>query len=303
MRRLVIWVLLITLGVALPVLPHALDWFNTRVHAGTMSASSQAISHLSDDETAGILAAAEQYNRDLVHAITGRSSELSEEYLDQLNVPGTDVMAKVAVPSVGITIPIFHGTADDTLYRGAGHQYGTSLPVGGTNTHAVITAHSGLARHRLFTDLHDVVKGDLFSITAAGRVLWYEVDQILVVEPGDIEELRVQGGKDLVTLFTCTPTGVNSHRLLVRGHRTEAPGDMDGSFFTQVDAGFPWWAAVVTSAAMASTFTGKRLFIPARPASAGEAGISGSETGDESALEALTPPHVSHLQLDDEVRR
>lgn len=142
-----------------------------------------------------------------------------KEYLSCLNLTGDGMMGYVQIPKINIRIPIFHTVDDDVLQKGAGHLEGSSLPVGGENNHAVISAHRGLPSAALFTDLDKLDKGDHFLLYILDDILCYEVDQIMVVEPEDTSSLVVEDGKDLVTLLTCTPYGVNSHRLLVRGHR------------------------------------------------------------------------------------
>ena len=147
------------------------------------------------------------------------ATEEDEAYMSALNVTGDGMMGTVEIPKININIPIFHTTKEEILEKAAGHLEGSSLPVGGESTHAVITAHRGLPSAALFTDLDKMEEGDHFLLHILKETLCYEVDQILVVEPKDTDALAVEEGKDLVTLLTCTPYGVNSHRLLVRGHR------------------------------------------------------------------------------------
>lgn len=142
-----------------------------------------------------------------------------EEYMDLLRVDETDVMGFIRIPCIDVELPIYHGTSAEVLEAGVGHMEGTSLPVGGINTHSVLTGHTGLSSAKLFTDLIQMEEGDLFFLRVFGEDLAYEVDQILVVEPTDQDDLYVVDGKDYCTLLTCTPYGVNSHRLLVRGVR------------------------------------------------------------------------------------
>lgn len=130
-------------------------------------------------------------------------------------------MARVRVPQVGINLPVYHGTTDDVIAKGAGHLYGTSLPVGGESAHAVLTSHTGMSDATLFDNLKDVKVGDLMFVDVMGETLAYKVDQIKVVLPHEIEDLTTIPGKDYLTLFTCTPYAVNTHRLLVRGERVE----------------------------------------------------------------------------------
>lgn len=147
------------------------------------------------------------------------ASDEDEEYMSALNLAGDGIMGSVEIPKIDITLPIFHTTEEDVLEQAAGHLEGSSLPVGGESTHAVISAHRGLPSAALFTDLDKLVEGDHFLLHILDDTLCYEVDQITVVEPEETDTLAVVEGEDLVTLLTCTPYGVNSHRLLVRGHR------------------------------------------------------------------------------------
>lgn len=154
-------------------------------------------------------------------AIAAASEEPDEEYMACLNLTGDGMMGYVHIPKIDIKIPIYHTVSTEVLEKAAGHLEGSSLPVGGENTHAVISAHRGLPSAALFTDLDKLKEGDHFLVNVLDEILCYEVDQISVVEPSDTDALRVEDGKDLMTLLTCTPYGVNSHRLLVRGHRVE----------------------------------------------------------------------------------
>ena len=147
------------------------------------------------------------------------ASEEDEAYMSALNLAGDGIMGSVEIPKIDITLPVFHTTEEDVLEQAAGHLEGSSLPVGGESTHAVISAHRGLPSAALFTDLDKLEEGDHFLIHVLDDTLCYEVDQITVVEPEETDTLAVVEGEDLVTLLTCTPYGVNSHRLLVRGHR------------------------------------------------------------------------------------
>ena len=143
----------------------------------------------------------------------------SEDYDAQLNVTGRGIMGYVSVPKINVTLPIYHGTDSGTLERGIGHLLGTSLPVGGDNTHSVLTAHSGMASQRMFSDLPQLKEGDVFYLEVLNDTLAYQVDQIKTVLPHDTTYLGIEADRDLCTLVTCTPFGVNTHRLLVRGHR------------------------------------------------------------------------------------
>lgn len=153
----------------------------------------------------------------------GYGSADDEEYESLLDAGKDGVMGYVEVPSVGVSIPVYHYASEASLSKGLGHLYGSSLPVGGKNTHAVITGHRGLPSSRLFTDLDKVKKGDTFRVHVLNRDLYYRVDQIRTVLPDDTDDLAIREGEDLCTLLTCTPYGVNDHRLLVRGTRIPAP--------------------------------------------------------------------------------
>ena len=172
---------------------------------------------------------AADYNQALLPSILPDAfakAEVSDEdsaYLSSLNIAGDAIMGTVEIPKIKITLPIFHGTDEEVLEKAAGHLEGSSLPIGGENTHAVITAHRGLPSAALFTDLDKMKKGDHFLLHVLDDTLCYQIDKITVIEPEDTKAMAVEDGMDLVTLVTCTPYGVNSHRLLVRGHR--APYD------------------------------------------------------------------------------
>jgi sortase A len=146
-------------------------------------------------------------------------------YSQLLCVPDTNVMATLEIPSINVNLPIYHGTTESSLQIGIGHLAGSSLPIGGASTHTVLMGHRGLPSAKLLTELDKLKVGDEFCVTALGEEAWYQVDQILIVEPTDTSALAIEEGKDLCTLVTCTPYGVNSHRLLVRGHRVEAPNE------------------------------------------------------------------------------
>ena len=152
-------------------------------------------------------------------AVAEAQTEADSSYENSLNSAGDGMMGIVEIPKIDIKLPIYHGTSDEVLQKAAGHLEGSSLPIGGENTHAVISAHRGLPSASLFTDLDQLEIGDHFLIHVLDETLCYEVDQILVVDPEDTSALAVEDGEDLMTLLTCTPYGVNTQRLMVRGHR------------------------------------------------------------------------------------
>lgn len=176
---------------------------------------------------------ANAYNEELLpsilpdsFAIAEASDEPDPDYMNSLNLNGDGMMGYVAIPKIDIRIPIYHTVKEEVLEKAAGHLEGSSLPAGGESTHAVISAHRGLPSAALFTDLDKLVEGDHFLLYILDDILCYQVDKISVVEPDDTKDLTVEDGQDLVTLLTCTPYGVNSHRLLVRGHRVPYEEEM-----------------------------------------------------------------------------
>lgn len=183
----------------------------------------------SSSEYEADLLTAEEYNRDIATGKVELQDPFKEKYSDVneerynsiLRMNGTDMMAFIEIPVISVRIPVYHGTSQEVLEKGVGHLEGTSFPVGGNSTHAVLTGHTGLSSARLFTDLARLQNGDIFILTVYDRKLAYEVDQIKVVEPYDTSDLTICENEDYCTLVTCTPYGVNSHRLLVRGTRTE----------------------------------------------------------------------------------
>lgn len=177
----------------------------------------------------------------------GVQSKEYQEYLQELNNP-THIMAVVKIPKIGVKLPVYHGTSYDTLQRAAGHLYGSDLPIGGKDRHSVITAHTGLSSASMFDQLPQLVKGDFFYIDVLGETLRYRVRDIHVIEPSDISKLQRQPGRDLVTLLTCTPYGVNSHRLLVTGERV-LPDPVQSPEDTLQ---WPWWMSLFSIAIICS---------------------------------------------------
>lgn len=217
------WILAAACGVAalgLLLYPLAGEILSERYHSDVETTYTAAIEDTDDTELTAQREAAEQYNAMLsgTAAITeGGASAPPLAYAEQLTVGG--VMCYIDIPKISVYLPVQHGTSAETLERAVGHVVGTSLPVGGSSTHAVLSAHSGMASSKLFSDIDRLEKGDKFYIHVLGEVLAYKVDAINTVLPTDTSLLQIEEGKDLVTLVTCTPFGVNTHRLLVRGHR------------------------------------------------------------------------------------
>lgn len=233
-----ILIVILLAGLVLLLYPTVSNWWNERVQSRAIAAYDDSISDLSDSEYEQILEEAVSYNERLAEAgisafytpelldgYTNASGE-TQNYDDILDITGTGIMGYVSIPKIDVQLPIYHGTSNDVLQVAAGHLEGTSFPVGGEGTHAVIMAHRGLPSARLFTDISELEVGDTFTITVLHNVLTYEVDLISIVEPSDVTNLQIEEGEDYVTLMTCTPYGVNSHRLLVRGHRIETADDI-----------------------------------------------------------------------------
>lgn len=184
----------------------------------------QSVQDKDDSEIKEIIQKATEYNDMLFQtdgAIVGdvNSEILSEESYESLLNQGTGVMGSIEIPKIGVDLPIYHGTDDDVLSNGIGHLEGTSLPVGGSSTHCVLTGHRGLPNSKLFTRLDEMEENDLFYLNIFGETLAYKVNQIEVIEPDEVDKLHIQEGKDLVSLITCTPYGLNTHRLVVTGER------------------------------------------------------------------------------------
>ena len=216
-------VFLLALGITL--YPFVSNYLAEKYQSTAMAAYSDAISRMDDTTLMREREAAQQFNRSIgVISMSGpdaisRLNAARDGYDDLLNVNNNGIMGYIRIPAIDVELPIYHGVENSTLEQGVGHLPGSSLPVGGESTHAVLAAHSGLASQRMFTDLEQLREGDRFYLSVLGETLAYEIDQMLVVEPDDAAALELQPGMDLVTLITCTPYGVNTHRLLVRGKR------------------------------------------------------------------------------------
>lgn len=202
----------------------------------------------------------------------GTSSDSSLNYDSLLKVDATGVMGRIKIPSIDVDLPIYHGTSDETLLKGVGHLEGTSLPVGGEGTHAVLTGHRGLATATMFTNLDKVGVGDTFTIEVLDQVLTYKVITTKVVDPEDTASLLPQAGRDLVTLVTCTPLGINSQRILVTGQRvTPTPAeDVAAAGATPDIPGFPWWILLIVGGTLAAGVYVWRAGYPARPRPRGQ---------------------------------
>lgn len=210
-------------GVSLLLYPSISNYWNSYHATKAVSDYAEKVQNMDRGRYEKMLGDAVAYNQSLTER--GDAYELSAEqkqrYNELLNIDGTGIMGYIEIPSINLSLPIYHGTEDSVLQVAVGHIEWSSLPTGGSSTHCVLSGHRGLPSASLFTNLDQLVAGDTFVIRVLDEVLSYEVDQILIVEPDDVSALTIEDGKDLCTLVTCTPYGVNSHRLLVRGHRVE----------------------------------------------------------------------------------
>ena len=227
LKNRIVTFLFVVAGLCLINYPFLSEWVNSFHQAEVLSTYDEAIATKSEEELHGYIADAMQYNEGLLESNVTLNDAFSsggstdETYLSLLSLSPDGVMGTIEIPSIHVTLPIYHGTSSKVLEEGAGHLEGSSLPVGGSGSHAVLSAHSGLPEKRLFSDIDQLAVGDHFKLLVYGLKLEYEVDDIRVVEPWDTSYLSIQPDKDMVTLVTCTPYGINSHRLFVSGHRTE----------------------------------------------------------------------------------
>ncbi|MGN0115489.1 MAG: class C sortase [Acutalibacteraceae bacterium] len=225
----VIIVCIFLLGLSLLLYPTVSDCWNTFHQARAVASYIEKVSTMEDDEYNNILNQAREYNSTV--ADKGIKFRLSDEELEKyesvLNITDSGIMGYVEIPKINCKLPIYHGIDDSVLQVAIGHIAGTSLPVGGESSHCVISGHRGLPSARLFTDIDKLEQGDTFAIHVLDETLYYEVDQIRIVTPEKTEDLKITKGEDYCTLVTCTPYGVNSHRLLVRGHRLQNQKDSD----------------------------------------------------------------------------
>ena len=210
-------------GLSLLLYPTASDYWNSMHASKAVADYSAEVTQLTKTQYDEIWAAAAAYNQSLRDRSGSfyLTDEQKEQYASQLDVNGTGIMGYIEIPNIKLSLPIYHGTEDSVLQIAVGHLEWSSLPVGGEGTHCVLSGHRGLPSAKLFTNLDQLVEGDTFVLRVLDEVLTYQVDQILIVEPEDTDALKAEEGKDLCTLVTCTPYGINSHRLLVRGHRIE----------------------------------------------------------------------------------
>lgn len=215
--------LLLLVGLSLLLYPTFSDYWNSFHSSQAISTYAENVANLDEKKYDELWSAAWAYNQ----ALLNRNSEftLSEEqyaeYLELLNVSGLGIMGYIEIPEISVSLPIYHGTDESVLQIAVGHLEWSSLPVGGESSHCVLSGHRALPSAKLFTDLDKLREGDIFMLRVLDEVLTYEVDKISIVEPTQVSALQVVEGEDLCTLVTCTPYGINTHRLLVRGHRIE----------------------------------------------------------------------------------
>ena len=221
---IICFILVILLGAGAAAYPLIASINNEHTQSLVQTEYEEKLQQLDTSEIDAALAAAREYNKTIstvqIEDVDKIKADLPP-YEDLLNLANNGIMGYIEIPAINIDLPIYHGTTGAAMEKGAGHMEGTSLPVGGIGTHAVISAHSGMASAKLFTDLDKLKLGDMFFITVCNQKLAYEVDNIAVVEPTDIDLIRIDTQQDYVTLLTCTPYGVNTHRLLVRGYRVD----------------------------------------------------------------------------------
>ena len=222
-------VLVFFVGLSVLLYPTVSDYWNSLHQSRAIATYSDAVEEMDTSDYERMWAEADAYNEELYesgHGL-GLAEDEKKEYDSILDVSGTGIMSYIEIPSIKCSLPIYHGTDEAVLQIAVGHIEGSSLPVGGVNTHCVLSGHRGLPSAKLFSDLDKLEEGDLFMIRTLNQTLTYEVDQIRIVLPEEIDDLEIVEGEDLCTLVTCTPYGINTHRLLVRGHRVANQEDAE----------------------------------------------------------------------------
>ena len=224
---LIIAVIFIIVGTGIFLYPSISNYFAEKNHVEAIRNYDKMVVKIGEDSLKKEKEKAQTYNENLsgdpVHDpfVLGSGYALPENYKEVLNISGDGIMGYIQIPKISVDLPIYHGTSEEVLEKGVGHIQNTSVPIGGNSTHSVLTGHTGLPNAELFTRLDELVVGDIFYIHVLNDILTYKVYEIKVVLPDNIDELRITSGEDLVTLVTCTPYGVNSHRLLVKAKRVE----------------------------------------------------------------------------------
>lgn len=215
-----ILVLILIAGLGVLLYPTVSDWWNSMHATQAIANYVDAVDELSEQQKKDMLKAAKEYNDSLPNGVNfNLTPEQIEEYKSILDITGTGIMGYIQIPSIGVNLPIYHTVEETILQIAVGHIPGSSLPIGGKRTHAVLSGHRGLPSAKLFSDLDELKEGDIFTVTVLDRVVTYQADQIRIVLPEETDELAIVDGKDYCTLSTCTPYGINTHRILLRGHR------------------------------------------------------------------------------------
>ncbi len=247
-------------GISLVMYPTVASWFSQYNQSRAIEQYSGRVLNIPPAQRARALELADEYNQAIRdgQAVVGANERIPSSsgsdqaliYDEMLAADAAGLMARIKIPAIGVDLPVYHGTDDETLHKGVGHLEGTALPVGGDSTHSVLTGHRGLANATIFTNLDRVGIGDRFVIEVFGEVVTYQVIETQVVEPQDTQTLLVQPGRDLMTLVTCTPLGVNSHRILVTGERISPTpdGDLQAIGRAPEVPHFPWWAVILGGA-------------------------------------------------------
>ena len=223
-RSTILLILILLIGLSLMLYPSFADWWNSFHSSRSIARYVEQVANIDDAQYEELWDAARDYNQSLLHRPNDfiLSDEQQEIYKSLLDFGGNGIMGYIEIPMIDVMLPIYHGTKESVLQIAVGHLDWTSLPVGGAGSHCVLSGHRGLPSARLFTDLDKLKVGDVFMLHVLNEILTYEIDQILIVEPQDTDPLLIEPGKDLCTMITCTPYGINSHRMLVRGHRIES---------------------------------------------------------------------------------
>lgn len=215
-------ILILVLGIGIMAYPAVSDWWNAKHATQAIASYVEQVEKIEDTTKIEMIEKARKYNETLQSGVHfSLSEEEYAEYESILDVSGTGIMGYVQIPAISVNLPIYHGTDETVLQIASGHIAGSSFPIGGKGTHAVISGHRGLPSAKLFTDLDKLIPGDVFVVTVLDQVVTYQIDQIHIVLPDEVNDLGIEQDKDYMTLVTCTPYGVNSHRMLVRGHRVD----------------------------------------------------------------------------------
>lgn len=221
-KSTIVLIIILLVGFSVMLYPTFSDWWNSHTQSRAIANYEQVLNQIDDNHYDEIMAKAYEYNTKISKVYSPfENYEQVDGYESLLDITGTGIIGYISIPTIKVELAIYHGTSEGVLNIAAGHLKGSSLPVGGKNTHAVISAHRGLPSAKLFSDLDKLYVGDTFTITVLGEVLTYEVEEILIIEPTEVDKLAIIPNGDYVTLMTCTPYGINTHRLLIRSHRID----------------------------------------------------------------------------------